>query len=196
MESTCGAERSLSSASANSPSLPYLHCVKQAVHSCSCYQIFCVMATFRVPLLGNFWRQGNGHGGRASLCKRFFLICILFCSVVSMLGEKMPSSSVPPCFLPSLVALYKWLVTTLAFVASTPAKGAGRAIVPNAAVCSAVRSPSLPPLQLIHQNRQAILNQFAANPPGGVSMRAGMPQQITPQVNMGGILLSLCFLFP
>lgn len=35
--------------------------------------------------------------------------------------------------------------------------------------------------QLIHQNRQAILNQFAANPPGGVSMRAGLQQQITPQ---------------
>ncbi|XP_053105219.1 nuclear receptor coactivator 1 isoform X2 [Hemicordylus capensis] len=35
--------------------------------------------------------------------------------------------------------------------------------------------------QLIHQNRQALLNQFAANPPGGLSMRAGMQQQITAQ---------------
>ncbi|NXA24618.1 NCOA1 protein, partial [Ibidorhyncha struthersii] len=36
--------------------------------------------------------------------------------------------------------------------------------------------------QLIHQNRQAILNQFAASSPVGLNMRAGMQQQITPQV--------------
>lgn len=42
--------------------------------------------------------------------------------------------------------------------------------------------PPPPPLQLIHQNRQAILNQFAANSPVGINMRAGMQQQITPQV--------------
>lgn len=41
----------------------------------------------------------------------------------------------------------------------------------------------LSPLQLIHQNRQAILNQFAANSPVGINMRAGMQQQITPQVS-------------
>ncbi|XP_010212565.1 PREDICTED: nuclear receptor coactivator 1-like, partial [Tinamus guttatus] len=35
--------------------------------------------------------------------------------------------------------------------------------------------------QLIHQNRQAILNQFAANSPVGINMRAGMQQQMTPQ---------------
>ncbi|NXC18223.1 NCOA1 protein, partial [Corythaeola cristata] len=35
--------------------------------------------------------------------------------------------------------------------------------------------------QLIHQNRQAILNQFAASSPVGINMRAGMQQQITPQ---------------
>lgn len=42
-----------------------------------------------------------------------------------------------------------------------------------------------PPLQLIHQNRQAILNQFAASSPVGINMRAGMQQQITPQVMVG-----------
>lgn len=40
----------------------------------------------------------------------------------------------------------------------------------------------LPSLQLIHQNRQAILNQFAASSPVGINMRAGMQQQMTPQV--------------
>nr|BAC29244.1 unnamed protein product [Mus musculus] len=35
--------------------------------------------------------------------------------------------------------------------------------------------------QLMHQNRQAILNQFAANAPVGMNMRSGMQQQITPQ---------------
>ncbi|NWW79758.1 NCOA1 protein, partial [Climacteris rufus] len=36
--------------------------------------------------------------------------------------------------------------------------------------------------QLIHQNRQAILNQFAANSGVGMSVRAGMQQQLAPQV--------------
>ncbi|OBS78071.1 hypothetical protein A6R68_19541 [Neotoma lepida] len=35
--------------------------------------------------------------------------------------------------------------------------------------------------QLVHQNRQAILNQFAASAPVGMNMRSGMQQQITPQ---------------
>ncbi|XP_048372916.1 nuclear receptor coactivator 1 isoform X6 [Sphaerodactylus townsendi] len=44
--------------------------------------------------------------------------------------------------------------------------------------------------QLIHQNRQAILNQFAANSPGAVGMRAGMQQQITPQPPLNAQMLA------
>ncbi|XP_054844447.1 nuclear receptor coactivator 1 isoform X2 [Eublepharis macularius] len=44
--------------------------------------------------------------------------------------------------------------------------------------------------QLLHQNRQAILNQFAANPPGAMGMRAGMQQQITPQPPLNAQMLA------
>ncbi|XP_009576163.1 PREDICTED: nuclear receptor coactivator 1, partial [Fulmarus glacialis] len=44
--------------------------------------------------------------------------------------------------------------------------------------------------QLIHQNRQAILNQFAANSPVGINMRAGMQQQITPQPPLNAQMLA------
>ncbi|XP_073191692.1 nuclear receptor coactivator 1 isoform X3 [Lepidochelys kempii] len=44
--------------------------------------------------------------------------------------------------------------------------------------------------QLIHQNRQAILNQFAANSPVGISMRAGMQPQITPQPPLNAQMLA------
>ncbi|XP_062979791.1 LOW QUALITY PROTEIN: nuclear receptor coactivator 1 [Elgaria multicarinata webbii] len=44
--------------------------------------------------------------------------------------------------------------------------------------------------QLIHQNRQALLNQFAGNPPGGIGMRAGMQQQITPQPPLNAQMLA------
>uniref|UniRef100_A0A8B9QQY8 Nuclear receptor coactivator n=1 Tax=Apteryx owenii TaxID=8824 RepID=A0A8B9QQY8_APTOW len=44
--------------------------------------------------------------------------------------------------------------------------------------------------QLIHQNRQAILNQFAANSPVGLNMRAGMQQQMTPQPPLNAQMLA------
>ncbi|XP_058020776.1 nuclear receptor coactivator 1 isoform X4 [Ahaetulla prasina] len=44
--------------------------------------------------------------------------------------------------------------------------------------------------QMIHQNRQAILNQFAGNPPGGISIRAGMQQQMTPQPPLNAQMLA------
>ncbi|NXG02528.1 NCOA1 protein, partial [Sakesphorus luctuosus] len=44
--------------------------------------------------------------------------------------------------------------------------------------------------QLIHQNRQAILNQFAATAPVGINMRAGMQQQITPQPPLNAQMLA------
>uniref|UniRef100_A0A8C3S707 Nuclear receptor coactivator 1 n=1 Tax=Chelydra serpentina TaxID=8475 RepID=A0A8C3S707_CHESE len=44
--------------------------------------------------------------------------------------------------------------------------------------------------QLIQQNRQAILNQFAANSPVGISMRAGMQPQITPQPPLNAQMLA------
>ncbi|XP_019339348.2 nuclear receptor coactivator 1 isoform X2 [Alligator mississippiensis] len=44
--------------------------------------------------------------------------------------------------------------------------------------------------QLIHQNRQAILNQFAASSPVGINMRAGMQQQITPQPPLNAQMLA------
>ncbi|XP_067387404.1 nuclear receptor coactivator 1 isoform X2 [Emydura macquarii macquarii] len=44
--------------------------------------------------------------------------------------------------------------------------------------------------QLLHQNRQAILNQFAANSPVGINMRPGMPQQITPQPPLNAQMLA------
>ncbi|ELK27412.1 Nuclear receptor coactivator 1 [Myotis davidii] len=44
--------------------------------------------------------------------------------------------------------------------------------------------------QLIHQNRQAILNQFAANAPVGINMRSGMQQQITPQPPLNAQMLA------
>ncbi|XP_010078708.1 PREDICTED: nuclear receptor coactivator 1-like, partial [Pterocles gutturalis] len=44
--------------------------------------------------------------------------------------------------------------------------------------------------QLIHQNRQAILNQFAANSPVGINMRAGMQQQITAQPPLNAQMLA------
>ncbi|NXH21150.1 NCOA1 protein, partial [Bucco capensis] len=44
--------------------------------------------------------------------------------------------------------------------------------------------------QLLHQNRQAILNQFAANSPVGINMRAGMQQQITPQPPLNAQMLA------
>ncbi|KAM9382795.1 LOW QUALITY PROTEIN: nuclear receptor coactivator 1 [Phaethornis superciliosus] len=44
--------------------------------------------------------------------------------------------------------------------------------------------------QLIHQNRQAILNQFAANSPVGINMRAGMQQQMTPQPPLNAQMLA------
>ncbi|KAM6464931.1 nuclear receptor coactivator 1 isoform 3-T8 [Liasis olivaceus] len=44
--------------------------------------------------------------------------------------------------------------------------------------------------QMIHQNRQAILNQFAGNPPGGIGIRAGMQQQITPQPPLNAQMLA------
>ncbi|XP_062474541.1 nuclear receptor coactivator 1 isoform X6 [Pezoporus occidentalis] len=44
--------------------------------------------------------------------------------------------------------------------------------------------------QLIHQNRQAILNQFAANSPVGINMRAGIQQQITPQPPLNAQMLA------
>lgn len=43
----------------------------------------------------------------------------------------------------------------------------------------------------MHQNRQAILNQFAANAPVGMNMRSGMQQQITPQVSRNQTFLVL-----
>ncbi|KYO42884.1 nuclear receptor coactivator 1 isoform B [Alligator mississippiensis] len=46
------------------------------------------------------------------------------------------------------------------------------------------------PVQLIHQNRQAILNQFAASSPVGINMRAGMQQQITPQPPLNAQMLA------
>uniref|UniRef100_A0A5F8G7V1 Nuclear receptor coactivator 1 n=1 Tax=Monodelphis domestica TaxID=13616 RepID=A0A5F8G7V1_MONDO len=45
-------------------------------------------------------------------------------------------------------------------------------------------------LQLIHQNRQAILNQFAASAPVGINMRSGMQQQITPQPPLNAQMLA------
>ncbi|XP_061481836.1 nuclear receptor coactivator 1 isoform X2 [Rhineura floridana] len=44
--------------------------------------------------------------------------------------------------------------------------------------------------QLIHQNRQAILNQFAANAPGGIGMRTGIPQQIAAQPPLNAQMLA------
>ncbi|KAM5316296.1 nuclear receptor coactivator 1 isoform 3-T4 [Glossophaga mutica] len=44
--------------------------------------------------------------------------------------------------------------------------------------------------QLIHQNRQAILNQFAANAPVGINMRSGMQQQMTPQPPLNAQMLA------
>nr|XP_060610668.1 nuclear receptor coactivator 1 isoform X4 [Anolis sagrei ordinatus] len=44
--------------------------------------------------------------------------------------------------------------------------------------------------QLIHQNRQAILNQFAGNPPGSMGMRPGMQQQITGQPPLNAQMLA------
>ncbi|XP_004839504.1 nuclear receptor coactivator 1 [Heterocephalus glaber] len=44
--------------------------------------------------------------------------------------------------------------------------------------------------QLIHQNRQAILNQFAAAAPVGINMRSGMQQQITPQPPLNAQMLA------
>ncbi|XP_012308741.1 nuclear receptor coactivator 1 isoform X3 [Aotus nancymaae] len=44
--------------------------------------------------------------------------------------------------------------------------------------------------QLIHQNRQAILNQFAATAPVGINMRSGMQQQITPQPPLNAQMLA------
>ncbi|XP_032539017.1 nuclear receptor coactivator 1 isoform X2 [Chiroxiphia lanceolata] len=44
--------------------------------------------------------------------------------------------------------------------------------------------------QLLHQNRQAILNQFAAGAPVGINMRAGMQQQITPQPPLNAQMLA------
>ncbi|NP_001395535.1 nuclear receptor coactivator 1 isoform 6 [Mus musculus] len=44
--------------------------------------------------------------------------------------------------------------------------------------------------QLMHQNRQAILNQFAANAPVGMNMRSGMQQQITPQPPLNAQMLA------
>ncbi|KFO23383.1 Nuclear receptor coactivator 1 [Fukomys damarensis] len=44
--------------------------------------------------------------------------------------------------------------------------------------------------QLIHQNRQAILNQFAAATPVGINMRSGMQQQITPQPPLNAQMLA------
>ncbi|XP_066851241.1 nuclear receptor coactivator 1 isoform X4 [Anser cygnoides] len=44
--------------------------------------------------------------------------------------------------------------------------------------------------QLIHQNRQAILNQFAASSPVGINMRAGMQQQMTPQPPLNAQMLA------
>ncbi|XP_074066068.1 nuclear receptor coactivator 1 isoform X1 [Macrotis lagotis] len=44
--------------------------------------------------------------------------------------------------------------------------------------------------QLIHQNRQAILNQFAASAPVGINMRSGMQQQITPQPPLNAQMLA------
>ncbi|XP_047302114.1 nuclear receptor coactivator 1 isoform X3 [Homo sapiens] len=45
-------------------------------------------------------------------------------------------------------------------------------------------------VQLIHQNRQAILNQFAATAPVGINMRSGMQQQITPQPPLNAQMLA------
>ncbi|KAM9196517.1 nuclear receptor coactivator 1 isoform 4-T5 [Mergus octosetaceus] len=45
-------------------------------------------------------------------------------------------------------------------------------------------------VQLIHQNRQAILNQFAASSPVGINMRAGMQQQMTPQPPLNAQMLA------
>uniref|UniRef100_A0A8C8VGI3 Nuclear receptor coactivator n=1 Tax=Pelusios castaneus TaxID=367368 RepID=A0A8C8VGI3_9SAUR len=44
--------------------------------------------------------------------------------------------------------------------------------------------------QLMHQNRQAILNQFAANSPVGIGMRPGMQQQMTPQPPLNAQMLA------
>ncbi|XP_072842469.2 nuclear receptor coactivator 1 isoform X2 [Pogona vitticeps] len=44
--------------------------------------------------------------------------------------------------------------------------------------------------QLIHQNRQAILNQFAGSPPGGLGMRTGMQQQIAAQPPLNAQMLA------
>ncbi|KAH0510217.1 Nuclear receptor coactivator 1 [Microtus ochrogaster] len=44
--------------------------------------------------------------------------------------------------------------------------------------------------QLMHQNRQAILNQFAATTPVGMNMRSGMQQQITPQPPLNAQMLA------
>ncbi|MEJ1287254.1 nuclear receptor coactivator 1 [Cricetulus griseus] len=44
--------------------------------------------------------------------------------------------------------------------------------------------------QLMHQNRQAILNQFAATAPVGMNMRSGMQQQITPQPPLNAQMLA------
>nr|XP_045004727.1 nuclear receptor coactivator 1 isoform X3 [Jaculus jaculus] len=44
--------------------------------------------------------------------------------------------------------------------------------------------------QLIHQNRQAILNQFAATAPVGINMRSSMQQQITPQPPLNAQMLA------
>ncbi|XP_016852037.2 nuclear receptor coactivator 1 isoform X1 [Anolis carolinensis] len=44
--------------------------------------------------------------------------------------------------------------------------------------------------QLIHQNRQAILNQFAGNPPGSMGMRPSMQQQIAGQPPLNAQMLA------
>ncbi|XP_028581052.2 nuclear receptor coactivator 1 isoform X1 [Podarcis muralis] len=44
--------------------------------------------------------------------------------------------------------------------------------------------------QLIHQNRQAILNQFAVNSAGGIGMRTGMQQQMAPQPPLNAQMLA------
>uniref|UniRef100_A0A670HWJ5 Nuclear receptor coactivator n=1 Tax=Podarcis muralis TaxID=64176 RepID=A0A670HWJ5_PODMU len=45
-------------------------------------------------------------------------------------------------------------------------------------------------VQLIHQNRQAILNQFAVNSAGGIGMRTGMQQQMAPQPPLNAQMLA------
>ncbi|KAH0622918.1 hypothetical protein JD844_025813 [Phrynosoma platyrhinos] len=44
--------------------------------------------------------------------------------------------------------------------------------------------------QMIHQNRQAILNQFAGNPPGSIGMRPGMQQPIAGQPPLNAQMLA------